>query len=308
LLREGACLTKGTIFNIQRYSIEDGPGIRTTVFVKGCPLRCLWCSNPESQKQWPEVEHRDFLCNKCGRCIDVCDAQAISIDDKGIHINRKKCTNCAKCVEVCIPEALKLMGEEKSVDEVFQEINKDLQYYRTSGGGVTVSGGEPLSQPEFTAELFKRCREAGIHTCLDTCGYAEVESLAKVLPYTCLVLFDLKHIDPVTHRNFTMHSNKPIIRNLKLIAARGVPFIIRVPLIAGFNDSDEALTTIARTIVSTNGAKEINLLPYHKFGMGKYKQLDRRYKLSELERLTDTEMQRVKEIFDVFGLNCQITT
>jgi pyruvate formate lyase activating enzyme len=252
------------------------------------------------------VAHRDSLCNKCGRCIEVCDAQAISVDDKGVHINRKKCTGCAKCVGVCLPEALKLMGEEKTVDEVFQQISKDLHYYRSSGGGVTVSGGEPLSQPEFTAALFQRCRESEIHTCLDTCGYAEVEALEKVLPYTCLVLFDLKHIDPAAHKKLTMRSNEPIIRNLKIINARGIPVIIRVPLIPGLNNSDEALTAIAKTMAGLNNAKEINLLPYHKFGMGKYKQLDRRYKLGQLEPLANADLERAKGIFDAFGLNCRI--
>ena len=157
-------MVDGVIFNIQRYSIDDGPGIRSTVFMKGCPLSCLWCSNPESQKSWPEIVHRDSLCNKCGHCIEVCDAQAISVDDSGVHINRKRCTRCGKCVEVCVPGALKIMGETMSVENVFQEIHKDMEYYQTSGGGITISGGEVLSQYKFAASLLKRCQEAGIHT------------------------------------------------------------------------------------------------------------------------------------------------
>ena len=150
------------IFNIQRFSIQDGPGIRTTIFIKGCPLRCPWCSNPESQNKIPEIAHRDSLCNKCNRCIEVCEVQAISLTEKGVRINRKICNNCGNCVEVCSPQALKFYGKEMSVEEVFQEVLRDRQFYKSSGGGVTASGGEPLSQPEFVARLFKRCQDVGV--------------------------------------------------------------------------------------------------------------------------------------------------
>lgn len=297
---------KGIIFNIQRYSVDDGPGIRSTVFIKGCPLRCLWCSNPESQKPWPEVAHRDSVCNKCGQCIEVCDTKAISVDNKGVHINRKLCTNCGKCVEVCAPGALKVFGNEMPVEEVFQEIRRDIQYYQISGGGVTAGGGEPLYQPDFVAALFKRCQDEGIHTCLDTCGCATTAAVDKVLPYTSLVLFDLKCMDPTTHQKLTGRSNKLINRNLELIVARGTPLIIRVPIIPGFNDSDEEVTAIARTVADMNHLNQVNLLPYHKFGTGKYKMLDRRYKLGELAPPTDTKLRRAKEIFESFGINCVI--
>jgi pyruvate formate lyase activating enzyme len=299
-------MTKGTIFNNQRYSTEDGPGIRSTVFTKGCPLRCFWCSNPESQKSWPEIAHRDSLCNQCGRCIEVCDSQAISIVGKNVRINRKRCTRCGKCVEVCIPEALRILGNEMSVDEVFQEIKKDIQYYRSSGGGVTIGGGEPLQQPEFVATLLKHCRDEGIPTCIDTSGYADTEALEEVLPHVSLILYDLKHMDPIVHQKFTGRSNEPIIRNLELITTREIPTIIRVPVIPGFNDSDENITAIARTVIGMNHLIEVNILPYHKYGLSKYKQLDRRYKLSKLEPPTDMKLKRLQEIFESFGLNCRI--
>jgi pyruvate formate lyase activating enzyme len=299
-------IVKGIIFNIQRYSVDDGPGIRSTVFIKGCPLRCLWCSNPESQKPWSEVAHSDSVCNKCGRCKEVCDTKAISVDDDGVHINRKRCTNCGKCVEVCVPGALKVFGNEISVEETFKEIQKDIQYYQTSGGGVTASGGEPLYQADFVAALFKRCQNEGIHTCLDTCGYATTAAVEKVLLYTSLVLFDLKCMDPITHRKLTGCSNKLINRNFELIVASGKPLIIRVPIIPGFNDSDEEITAIARTLVDINCLNQVNLLPYHKFGTGKYKMLDRRYKLGELVPPTDAKLRRAKEIFKSAGINCEI--
>ena len=296
---------KGMIFNIQRYSIHDGPGIRTTVFLKGCPLKCLWCSNPESQLFGPEVAHVDSLCNQCGQCVEVCDTKAISVDDKGVHINRKRCTNCGKCVEVCSPEALKVFGIEMSVEEVFQEIKKDMQYYQNSGGGVTVSGGEPLCQPDFVVALLKKCRDAGIDTCLDTCGYADATALDRVLTYTSLVLFDLKAINPVIHRKLAKRSNENIIRALESIIRRGTPLIVRVPLVPGFNNSDEELMAIARTLTRMNKPK-VHLLPYHIFGVGKYKMLDRRYKLSRLTPPTDTELRTAEKILKSFGIECEV--
>jgi pyruvate formate lyase activating enzyme len=299
-------IKKGIVFNIQRYSIDDGPGIRSTVFLKGCPLRCLWCSNPESQKAWPEVAHRDSLCNKCGRCREVCSVQAITIDAKGVHISRRLCNTCGKCVEVCNLGALQFFGKEMHVEEVFHEIQKDIQYYNGSGGGITISGGEPLYQPEFTIALLKQCQDKGIHTCIETSGYAEASVLEAVLPYTSLVLFDLKHMDPVIHQKLTGLSNKVIIRNLKLIIAKGNPVIIRVPVIPGKNDSSEELTAIARTVASMNQLRKVDLLPYHGFGMGKYQMLDQRYQLSQLVRPTDIELQRSKQIFEAFRVDCEI--
>jgi pyruvate formate lyase activating enzyme len=298
---------EGVVFNIQRYSIQDGPGIRTTVFLKGCPLRCSWCSNPESQNTVPEIVHRDSLCTKCGRCLDVCNVKAISVDDKSVSIDRKLCRKCFKCVQVCAVGAIKSFGDTMSAKEVFQLIRKDAEFYRDSGGGVTVSGGEPLSQPDFVAALFKLCRDGGIDTCLETSGYTRANAFEKVLPYTSLVLYDVKLSNPVAHRKWTKKSNKEILRNLAIAAASATPVIIRIPLIPGVNDSDEELKNIAINAVDfLKKPGKVNILPYHRFGMGKYQMLDRKYQLTELITPKDPEIQRAKCLFESFGLECEV--
>jgi pyruvate formate lyase activating enzyme len=298
---------RGVIFNIQRFSIQDGPGIRSTVFLKGCPLRCQWCSNPESQNSRPEIAHRDSLCNQCGLCVTACKAQAITPGKKGVTIDRKLCTDCGDCVKVCVPGALKVFGETMSAAEVFSQIKKDADFYRESGGGVTVSGGEPLMQADFVAALFQLCWENGIHTCMETCGLASAESLNKVLPYTSLVLFDIKLSDSDTHRLWTQAPNEEIIRNLGKIAARKIPFIIRIPLIPGVNDTEEELENIARLIArNLKRFPKINLLPYHKYGMGKYQMLDREYKLEDLNTQPATQVQQHKRLFESLGFECDI--
>jgi pyruvate formate lyase activating enzyme len=298
-------MVEGTIFNIQRFSIQDGPGIRTTVFLKGCPLRCLWCSNPESQNSFIEVAYRDTICRECGRCIEVCKAGAISRTEKGVKTDRKICTNCGKCIEACVYGARRFYGEKKTVEEVYREVTRDIPFYRNSGGGVTASGGEPLLQADFVAELFKRLRENGVHTCLDTCGYADADAWEKVLPYTNLVLYDLKLMDPKSHRRWTGKSNEKILGGIKLAAESKVPVIVRIPVIPGVNDSEENMKAIAR-FCNDISINEINLLPYHRFGESKYAMLDRRYDLGDLRRPEDTEFQRLAGIFEAAGLICKI--
>ncbi len=298
-------MVSGIVFNIQRYSIQDGPGIRTTVFLKGCPLRCIWCSNPESQNDFLEIAHRDSICQKCGRCVEVCEAKAITLTSEGTKIDRKLCTNCGKCIEACVFGARRFYGEKKTVEEVYREVLRDKPFYNNSGGGVTASGGEPLMQADFVAELFKRCQDDGINTCLDTCGYADADSWNKVLPYTNLVLFDLKIMDPAAHRKYTGKSNDKILKGIKLVAEQKVPVIIRIPVIPGVNDSEENMTAVARFSKSID-LKEVNLLPYHRFGASKYNMLDRRYQLSELRRPEYNELNKLVDIFKSAGLDCKI--
>ncbi|MGB9919710.1 MAG: glycyl-radical enzyme activating protein [Moorellales bacterium] len=296
---------RGMVFNIQRYSIDDGPGIRTTVFLKGCPLRCLWCSNPESQSADPEVVHRDSLCIRCGRCVEVCPKHAIALTEKGVGIARGLCECCGRCVEVCDPGALKMLGSEMSVQEVFAEVRRDRSYYEYSCGGVTVSGGEPLQQPEFVAELFVRCQKAGIHTCLDTSGYADREALEKVLPHTDLVLFDLKHPDPEVHRRLTGVGISVILRNLRHLVEKGKAVVIRIPVVPGYNDRPEEVRSQAR-VVADLGLGRVDLMPYHRLGVGKYQMLDRSYGLLEVTPPSREQLENIRQTFEAYGIDCRI--
>jgi pyruvate formate lyase activating enzyme len=297
---------KGIIFNVQRYSIHDGPGIRTVVFLKGCPLRCAWCSNPESQNPLPEIAHGDTLCNKCGKCVKVCVPGAISIGPKGVVIDRALCTNCGKCADACVPEAIKLYGKEMTAGEVFRDIEKDAEFYRESGGGVTASGGEPLYQPDFLAALFKICHDSGIRTAVETTGCVSLDALKKVTPHIDLFLFDFKHAFSEDHKKWTKQPTEHILSNFKYIIDSGAKVIVRVPLIPGVNDSENVLKGISKLVLKYMNEPKVHLLPYHRFGMGKYGMLDREYNLSEATRQSDADLERDKQIFVSAGINTQV--
>ena len=297
---------KGTVFNIQRFSVQDGPGIRTTVFVKGCPLQCPWCSNPESINPYPEVAHISAVCKQCGTCKANCEMEAISFAEKGIKIDRDKCNNCGKCVDVCPHGAIKMFGQEMSVQEVHDEIVKDKLYYHRSDGGVTVSGGEALNQARFVSALFELCQEEGIHTTLDTSGCGRQDDLEMILENTDLVLFDMKLMDPGSHIATVKASNQTILRNAKMIVEKGIPMIIRIPLIPGFVDTDENIEGIAKFVHELDSGLPVNILPYHKMGMGKYDMLDREYTLKGIERQTQARIDAIVDIFQSHGLECEV--
>lgn len=297
----------GTVFNIQRYSIDDGPGVRTTVFLKGCPLACPWCSNPESQSPAPMVTYRYTACKRCGTCAEVCPEGVITLDDDGIHIDREKCTLCEACIRACIPEALALSGRRMAPEEAFKTVRRDKDYYEPSGGGVTCSGGELLGQPDFVAALFRLCRDEGIGTCADTCGFGTAAALETILPYTDLFLFDLKHAEDAAHQRFCGVSNTLILENLRRVAESGVPYIIRIPLIPGFNDGDEALTEMAELVTGLPNRPPVNLLPYHRYGANKYRMIDMVYTMEAAAELTEAQKTRAKEVFESRGLQCTVS-
>ena len=265
---------QGIIYNIQRYSIHDGPGIRTTIFFKGCPLNCFWCQNPESQSLKPEIFLNKDACTLCGSCIDVCPTGASTLSEKSSTIDRSKCIGCGKCAEACPNGARTLVGKSATVDEIIQEVIRDKNFYRNSGGGITLSGGEPLAQPEFALSVLQRSREEGLHTALETCGYAAWPALERLLEYTDFVLYDIKCMAPEKHRAATGQSNELILNNAKKIAQLK-PMWVRVPMIPDFNDNIEEVKEIARFVNNELGHIDIHLLPYNKLGEGKYSRLDR---------------------------------
>lgn len=297
---------KGIVFNIQRFTVHDGPGIRTEVFLKGCPLRCLWCDNPESFHFYQEVgvfSQRCIGIDKCGRCLDACsiskEGKSIFIikENKIAGINREICTNCLKCAEVCPANALIIWGKSMTINEVMSEIMRDLPFYEKSNGGVTISGGDPLVQWKFTLELLKECKKRGLHTCVESELHTNWEIIEKILPYTDLFLTDIKHMDPVKHKEYTGVSNWLILENIKKLAKLGKPIVIRIPVIPGLNDSIENIRKTSEFIVQELGAtvKQVQLLPYHTLGHPKYESLDLKY---PLENLNVPPKQQFKEHID----------
>ena len=264
---------EGFIFDIHRYSIHDGPGIRTTVFLKGCPLKCFWCQNPESQEIKPQILLNKSKCSSCGQCVIVCPTGASSLSEESSIIVRTKCIGCGKCTEVCLNQARSLTGKRLTVNEILKEVLKDRKFYDNSGGGITLSGGDPIAQPEFALAILRNSKELGLHTTLDTCGYSPWSTFQRLLKYIDLVLYDIKSINPEKHYKATGKSNDLILDNAKKIA-KSKSMRIRVPLIPGFNDSPEDIRAIAHFVKSELGSIEIELLAYNKLGEGKYDRID----------------------------------
>ena len=300
----------GVIFDIQGYSIDDGPGIRKLVFLKGCNLRCAWCSNPESQKFSAEVEFFPQKCIRCGLCLEVCPQDAINSTlalGEEFKIDRRLCDDCGQCALRCPTGALRIVGYEASVGEVVEEIEKDRSYYRESGG-VTLSGGEPLAQPRFALDILKRCFELNIHTAIETAGYVPWVVLKAVLPFTDLIIFDVKHWDEKIHRQMTGMSNREILRNLNRLSRTGKEILVRIPLIPGFNADPETLTQIAK-IVKDEDLKNVSFLPFHQLGKIKYRRLSLEYSYENFPNLLSVresrELIEAKRIFAGFGFIIQ---
>jgi pyruvate formate lyase activating enzyme len=295
---------EGLVFDIQRFSIHDGPGIRTIVFLKGCPLSCSWCSNPESQSLKPVIMYQEMNCIHCGRCITACKKGAISIYNKE-YINRDICTACGECVNVCPASALVLKGKKMTVEQVVKELKKDAINYRRSGGGITLSGGEPLVQSDFSKELLKACKAQGWHTAIETTGYASPETIEKVFPYIDLALMDIKNIDSDIHKEYTGVSNEIILENGARIA-KITKTVVRVPVIPEFNSSEKSILEICKFVKTLNNIDTIHLLPYHTYGENKYKLLGRNYLMNKSRNISNDEIENLKQIVISQGLNCII--
>lgn len=279
----------GILFNIQRFSIHDGPGIRTTVFLKGCPLRCFWCHNPEGLRIKPEIQYFTERCIYCGECVMVCPEGAHKIAGDQHIYDRSLCKVCGKCAEVCCSGALQKVGEVYTVEQVVTEALRDRSFYASSGGGVTLSGGEPLLQRPFTRAVLERCRAEGVHTAVETTAFFPYEDLEELLPITDLVMMDLKHLDSEKHRAATGVPNERILANARRLAESGKPLLFRTPVIPTVNDTPEEIGAIARFVEELNGvrpagAEPINyeLLPFHRLAGDKYRSLDLDYKANPL--------------------------
>jgi len=297
----------GLIFDIKRYAIYDGPGIRTTVFFKGCPLHCPWCHNPEGQDSNPELSYNETRCLKgCTECIKICPKDALSRLNHDISIDREKCDLCGDCAPACPTQALEILGREVSVEEVMKEIEKDRVFYEESAGGVTFSGGEPLAQLEFLNSLLKQCKKKGIHTVLDTCGYAPFDDMEIIADKVDLFLYDFKLMDDEKHREATGVSNKLIIENLKKLTDKSSKIVVRIPIIEGVNDADENITETARFIASLPDIKEISLLPYHKGGRQKYARLSKASKMDKTPSPSREKIERIKKKLECSGLKVKI--
>ena len=327
----------GLVGNIQKFSLHDGPGIRSTVFLKGCPLACQWCHNPEDVGFEPQLRWQGEKCIACGTCVSACPEKALQLDVSGLSRDAGTCVLCGKCAEACPSLAMELLGTFMTVAEVLAQVKKDTPFYESSGGGVTLSGGEPLAQAEFAAALLQALKREGMHTALDTSGYAPWEQLEKCAEYTDLFLYDIKHLDPVQHERLTGTDNVLILENLRRLAKRiaeteveraagqvarrvpgrdkqhvveyaawwGTDIWLRIPLLPGLNDDAGHIAAVG-DLARELGIREVCLLPYHHLAMGKYEKLGLTYEAPDLTEPTEQHMEELRQILVGKGLSAHI--
>lgn len=295
---------EGTLFNIQRFCTGDGPGIRTTVFFKGCGLKCAWCHNPESQNTYFQLKYIEPYCIKCGLCEKNCPNGVHRLCEGGVHdIQWDRCTACGACVQHCPEAALLIVGRAVDVQEVVSEVLRDRPYYGLEGG-VTFSGGEPVMQATFVKEAAEQLKKEHVHIALDTCGMCDTGDLASLLPLMDLFLYDVKHMDTDMHRAYTGHGNEKILQNLKLVMEAGVPVFVRIPVIPGFNDDSKNMAETAAFLRGYDNVA-VELLPYHTYGNQKYKQFGMTLPMPPFTPPTDAHMQELKEQLIKAGIRCR---
>ena len=295
----------GVVFDIQRFSVHDGPGIRTTVFLKSCPLRCAWCSYPESQRAEPELAYTAARCIRCGTCVPVCPEGALQLTGPGIVVDRSRCRVCDACSDVCPTGALRVAGRTLSVEDVLAEVARDAVFYKHSGGGMTLSGGEPLCQPDFSIALLRHAQALGFHTAIETAGWATPDTARRVLGEADLILYDVKHVDPDKHLAGTGKTNRRALQNARVAAGLGTAMIVRVPVIPGFNATPDDIRAIGR-FTAELGLAEIHLLPYHRYGVPKYASLGLDYRLPDEKPMPDEQMESFRAALETLGLSVRI--
>lgn len=296
-------MTKGLIFNIQKFSIHDGPGIRTTIFLKGCPLRCKWCANPESQSAHVQILWDQKKCVHCLQCVKSCMYQAISCREGEIHIDEALCQGCLNCVSTCLQSALSNEGETKEIEEIVRIALQDKDFYEESGGGITISGGEGMSQPYFLKELVKELKKHNLHLAIETTGYIPKETFHELAPLFDLLLFDVKHYDTNRHFEGTGVHNEQIINNLKWATHQGLEILPRIPVIPGFNDSIQDAAGLA-SLLTEIGLKKVQLLPFHQFGERKYEMMHKEYAYKNVRALQKEDLIEYQNEFTKKGLDC----
>jgi pyruvate formate lyase activating enzyme len=296
------------IYSIQHYCIHDGPGIRTTVFFKGCQMQCAWCANPESKSSCQEIAFFAGKCKMCGQCIEACRYGALDLTSRE-RIDRSKCTLCGDCVYVCPNDAYRIFGEYMSLDELVDEVMKDRKFYRKSGGGVTVSGGEPSTQAEFITAFLSELKRLGVHTAMETNGHMADVVLDRLIPVVDLFLYDIKQMDPVKHEKYTGVGNQQVLDNIRrLTLEHKVPVTMRVPLIPGVNDDEHNLTQTAQlaAMLSKGSLTGVHLLKFHNMAAGKYTALNTDYDFARTDPQTDLRLEEIRQLFESYGVKTQI--
>jgi pyruvate formate lyase activating enzyme len=299
-------LVTGIVFDIRRFSVHDGPGLRTTVFFKGCPLKCAWCHNPESQARAPELIFWDDRCQRCQACVTACEQGAITLVDDHIFTDPAKCISCGHCTETCYAEARQIAGRKMSVASVMSEVQRDVPFYDQSGGGVTFSGGEPLMQPDYLVALLSACKASDIHTTLDTCGQTNWKTLDRIRSYVDLFLYDLKFMDPGRHKQQTGVTNERILENLKKLSRHGHEIILRVPIIPGANADLENIRAIGSFAASLPSLNRVDILPYHRAAINKYERMHRSYGFNQLLPPSEEEMAEIARLLEEYGLKAKV--
>ena len=297
----------GIIFDIQRFAVHDGPGIRTNVFFKGCPLSCAWCCNPESQNGYVEIGYNEKDCIHCESCVAVCPSAAITVNANGRQFDRVKCADCQNkpCAAACSPKAISAFGKAVGLQYILDEVLKDEMFYKNSQGGVTVSGGEPLEQADFLREFLKACRERGLHTAVETCSHCPWESFEKIMDYTDMFLCDIKHMDKNRFFDMTGGDLEVVLENLKKLGERSKSIVVRVPVIPGYNDDENSFVKICEFAVEI-GAKDLHLLPYHGLGKTKYDKLNVPYRMKDARAPSQESLCQLKDIITRHGLKANI--